>query len=142
MRSVKIDISGTSWKHRRVIRRAARCALKHEGIRAKCQIAVNVIDEAEMIALNSRTRNIDKTTDVLSFPDGENGYLGDIAICMPVVERQAEEFGHGLRRELSYMVVHSVLHLLGYDHVDEGEQKEAMRERERAILKTMGYDDD
>ncbi|MCL2546806.1 MAG: rRNA maturation RNase YbeY [Oscillospiraceae bacterium] len=138
MRNVKISVSSAPWSMRRAIKRAARCALRCEGVDGKRQIAVACVDEESIRGLNARTRNIDKTTDVLSFPSGEDVFLGDVAICLPIVEQQAVEFGHSVRRELSYMTVHSILHLLGYDHVDEGAEKARMRAREKEIMETLG----
>ena len=102
--------------------------------------------------VNREFRGIDRETDVLSFPlndlipgkfdpegcerDWDTGavMLGDMMISIPACEKQGEEFGHGFEREIQYLAVHSVLHLLGYDHVDEGEQKRLMRAREKAIM--------
>ena len=127
-------------------------ALERDGVTLPCEISVLVTDDAGIQEINRDMRGIDAPTDVLSFPmfslqpgcppDGE-GYLdldsglcplGDMAISLERAMAQALEFGHGLERELSYLTVHSVLHLLGYDHLDEGEMKAQMRQREEEIL--------
>lgn len=106
---------------------------------------------------NLETRGVDRPTDVLSFPmfelspgekpraewaDPDTGkvFLGDMVISLERANEQAEEYGHSLERELCYLTVHSVLHLLGYDHLDEGPMKRQMREREEKILTEMGLD--
>ena len=127
-------------------------ALKAEGIEEDCVISVMLTDDEGIRAVNSEFRGIDRATDVLSFPlnelepgefdaeycerDFETGaiMLGDMMISVPRCEEQGEEFGHGYEREIMYLTVHSVLHLLGYDHVDEGEMKKQMRSREKEIM--------
>ena len=107
------------------------------------------VDDEQIKEYNNEYRNIDKSTDVLSFPLGENGIydvnpltnnkmLGDIVISVEHAIAQGELYGHGLRREIAYLTVHSMLHLLGYDHVDEGVEKAKMREKEEAILTKLG----
>ena len=96
-------------------------------------IAVRCLDEAEMAELNSRWRERDGATDVLSFPAGFVGadgrrHLGDIALCMPVAERQARARGHSLRREAALLALHGLLHLLGYDHERDGGEMEAIEQ--------------
>ena len=135
-----------------VIRKAAEKALLAEGIDIPCLISVMLTDEEGIRTVNREYRGVDRETDVLSFPlnelkpgefdpgicerDWETGavMLGDMMISLPACEKQGEEFGHGFDREISYLTVHSVLHLLGYDHMDEGEQKRQMRARETAIM--------
>lgn len=134
----------------------ARCitgALRQQGVRAACEINVLVTDDAGIRAINRASRKIDKATDVLSFPmfeltagqlpasweaykDPETGLvpLGDMAISLERAKQQAAEYGHSAQREVGYLTIHSVLHLLGYDHVDEGEMKRQMRAAEEAIL--------
>ena len=96
--------------------------------------------------LNREYRGIDRATDVLSFPflDFETPdvtvLLGDIVISRDTAYRQAEEYGHSPKREFCFLAAHSALHLLGYDHLDEGEEKAKMRAREKAIMKELGYD--
>ncbi len=135
-----------------LIKKAARMALDAEGVDVPCIISVMLTDDEGIHSVNREFRGVDRATDVLSFPQNElipgqfdaegcerdldTGaiLLGDMMISVPRCEAQGEEFGHGYERELMYLTVHSVLHLLGYDHVDEGEQKRRMREREKAIM--------
>ena len=122
--------------------RAAQSALDSEQRDGDLTI---LIDTPERIrTLNREFRNVDRVTDVLTFPawEGEislsaDGYLGDIMICYDRAKEQAEEFGHSLRRELSFLAVHGVLHLLGYDHMTEADEKR-MREKQTAILEGIG----
>ena len=139
------------------IRTCINAVLKAEGVTAKCEINVLVTDDAGIREINRTSRNIDSATDVLSFPmfelapgelpadwteyeDPDTGLvpLGDMCISLERAAAQAREFGHSLEREVSYLAVHSVLHLLGYDHLDEGPMKRQMREREEAILNGLG----
>ena len=135
-----------------LIKKAINMALSAENVQESCIINVVLTDDEGIRAVNLQERNIDSATDVLSFPaneltpgefnaevcewdyDNDAVYLGDMMISVPRCEQQGEEFGHGYERELMYLTVHSVLHLLGYDHVDEGEMKRQMREREKAIM--------
>ncbi len=135
-----------------LIKKAAQMALDAEGVDVPCIISVMLTDDEGIHSVNREFRGVDRATDVLSFPQNElipgqfdaegcerdldTGaiLLGDMMISVPRCEAQGEEFGHGYERELMYLTVHSVLHLLGYDHVDEGEQKRRMREREKAIM--------
>ena len=135
-----------------LIRKAAEKALLAENVQAPCLISVMLTDAEGIRRVNREFRGVDRETDVLSFPlneltpgafdpedceqDRETGavMLGDMMISIPACEKQGEEFGHGFNREIQYLTVHSVLHLLGYDHVDEGEQKRRMRAREKAIM--------
>ncbi|HIS52480.1 MAG TPA: rRNA maturation RNase YbeY [Candidatus Onthomonas avicola] len=140
-----------------LLRRAIAAALEEEGVAVPCEISVLLTDEAGIQAINRDQRGVDQPTDVLSFPmfdltpgeppteesaetDPETGLfpLGDMAISLPRARAQAEEYGHPLSRELAYLAVHSVLHLLGYDHLDEGEEKRRMREREEAVMARLG----
>ena len=115
-------------------------------------VSITLTDLKNIRNLNCKHRNIDKETDVLSFPMFEKeeidkkvakndfqieDILGDMVICIPKVEEQAEEYGHSFERELSYMVVHSFYHLMGYDHMEE-EPKKEMRQKEEYILKQLG----
>ena len=138
-----------------LIRKVIRTALAAEGVTLPCEVDVNLTDDAGIHEINREMREVDRPTDVLSFPvfdltpgelpdemDADPGTglipLGDMVISMERVAAQAQEFGHSNRRELCYLVVHSVLHLLGYDHLDEGPQKAQMRGREEAILAELG----
>ena len=134
------------------IRTCINAVLKAEGVTAKCEINVLVTDDAGIREINRTSRNIDSATDVLSFPmfelapgelptdwteyeDPDTGLvpLGDMCISLERAITQAKEFGHTTRREVGYLTIHSMLHLLGYDHLDEGPQKRQMRAREEAI---------
>ena len=138
-----------------LIRRAIRTALAEEGMDLPCEISVLLTDDAGIHRTNLEMRGVDRPTDVLSFPmfeltpgehpdeldaDPATGLipLGDMVLSMERVAAQAKEFGHSRRRELCYLVVHSVLHLLGYDHLDEGEEKARMRRREDAVMAALG----
>ena len=134
------------------IRKCIQETLKAEGITAACEINVLVTDNRGIQIINRESRNIDAPTDVLSFPmfqleagnppldwseyqDPATGLvpLGDMCISLERAVAQAQEFGHSVRREVGYLTIHSMLHLLGYDHLDEGPQKQQMRSREEAI---------
>ena len=113
----------------------------------RCEISVTFVDLDEIHELNKQYRGVDKPTDVLSFPQFDDLEeeipevceicLGDVVICEQKAREQAEEFGHSFERELVYLFTHSVLHLLGYDHMEDDEKK-AMREREEEIMKQIG----
>ena len=141
--------------HFDLLRRVISAALDAEGVDVPCEVDVLITDDAEIHAINLEQRQVDRPTDVLSFPmfelqpgdkpaedwaDPATGLvpLGDMVISLERCAAQAQEFGHPLERELSYLAVHSVLHLLGYDHMDEGPMKAQMREREEAILTNLG----
>ena len=134
------------------IRTCIRETLKAERIAVPCEINVLVTDDAGIQTINKASRDIDRPTDVLSFPmfnltpgappedwsdyiDPGTGLcpLGDMCISLERAVAQAKEFGHSTKREVGYLTIHSMLHLLGYDHLDEGEQKKQMRAREEAI---------
>lgn len=139
-----------------IIRKCIETTLKVESIEADCEINVLVTNDRGIRAINNASRNIDKATDVLSFPmfqleagnppkdweeylDAETGLcpLGDMCISLERATAQAKEFGHSVKREVGYLTIHSMLHLLGYDHLDEGEQKKQMRTREEVIAATI-----
>ena len=135
-----------------LIKKAARLALEAEGVSVPCVISAMLTDDEGIRRVNAEFRGVDSATDVLSFPlnelrpgafdpalcerDMDSGavLLGDMLIDVPRCESQGEDFGRGYEREISYLTVHSVLHLLGYDHVDEGEMKKQMRAREKQIM--------
>ena len=135
-----------------LVRKAAESALKAEGVAEDCILSVLLTDDEGIRRINREFRGLDRPTDVLSFPmndliagqfdpaqcerDPESGeiLLGDMVLSIPRCEEQGEEFGHGFSREIQYLTVHSVLHLLGYDHVDEGPMKKQMRAREKLIM--------
>ena len=139
-----------------IIRNCVDAVLREEKVNVPCEINILVTNDQGIRAINSASRNIDKPTDVLSFPmfqltageapedwrayiDPETGLcpLGDMAISLERAISQAKEFGHSTRREVGYLTIHSMLHLLGYDHLDEGPQKAQMRAREEAIAATI-----
>ena len=139
-----------------IIRKCIEATLRAAGITADCEINVLVTNNKGIHAVNLASRNIDKPTDVLSFPmfqleagnppqdweaylDPETGLcpLGDMCISLERAEAQAKEFGHSAKREVGYLTIHSMLHLLGYDHLDEGPQKAQMRAREEAVAATI-----
>ncbi len=118
--------------------------LEEERLSLDKEVSVSFVDNDEIQSLNREYRNIDKETDVLSFPvnfefsiEGEDEPLGDIIMSVEKAREQAEEFGHSLLREMVYLTIHSMLHLLGYDHMDENSKK-IMREKERAIVRAVG----
>ena len=135
-----------------IIRRCIQETLKAEGIDVPCEINVLITNDRGIHAINKASRDIDRPTDVLSFPmfeltpgeppenwddylDLETGLcpLGDMCISLERATAQAKEFGHSARREVGYLTIHSMLHLLGYDHLDEGPMKKQMRAREEAV---------
>jgi len=139
-----------------LLRSAAAAVVYQEGLRGRVRVDVLITDDDHIQALNREYRGVDQPTDVLSFPlqdlspETEQGEgrrfvlppratrnLGDVVISFPTAQRQAAEFGHTLRRELAYLCVHGLLHLLGYDHENE-EQRRAMREREERALAAVG----
>lgn len=155
---ITADMEGTADKRTcALIRRTIRTALAAEGLTAPCEVDVLLTDDEGIHQINLDMRNVDRPTDVLSFPefdlkpeelpaaeDADPGTglipLGDMVLSMERVAAQAEEYGHSRQRELAYLVTHSVLHLLGYDHLDEGEMKQQMRGREEAIMALLGLE--
>lgn len=134
---------------RMLVRRCCTAVLVHEEFDGDAEISVTFVDDERIRELNSQFRNIDRSTDVLSFPLGENGVydinyetgaklLGDIVISIPHAVAQAEEYGHSLQREIGFLTVHSMLHLLGYDHVNGGLESVRMREKEETVLTKLG----
>ncbi len=138
------------------IKRCIRGALDQEGVRVPCEINVLLTDNPGIREINRELRGVDRETDVLSFPMFEFTPgdfpedvtelldpgsdllpLGDMALSVEKIKSQAEEFGHSQEREIGYLTVHSVLHLLGYDHLDEGSMKKQMRAREDAIMEYL-----
>ena len=128
--------------------------LDEESFRSSAEVSVTIVDAEEIRHINSEQRSIDAVTDVLSFPmlefnekkevinsdfdmDGENLLLGDIVICAERALEQAQEFGHSFKREMAFLTVHSMLHLLGYDHMNEHDEKE-MFARQEEILDMLG----
>ena len=151
---VTADVPGVSDEKKALIRRVIRTALAMQGVDFPCEVDVLVTSDAGIHQINLDMRQVDRPTDVLSFPefeltpgelpgaeDADPGTglvpLGDMVISLEHVAAQAKEYGHSNRRELAYLVTHSVLHLLGYDHLDEGPMKAQMREHEEAIMKRL-----
>lgn len=135
-----------------IIKECITATLREENIHIPCEINVLITNNTGIQGINKAYRNIDRHTDVLSFPmfdltpgqppedwseyiDMDTGMcpLGDMAISLEQAITQAKEYGHTSRREIGYLTIHSMLHLLGYDHMDDGPQKEQMRSREEAI---------
>ena len=154
---VTADVPGISESLRAFIRKVIRTALAAQGVDFPCEVDVCVTGDARIREVNLEQRGVDRPTDVLSFPmfslepgqlpgpedaDPATGLipLGDMMLSMERVQAQAKEYGHSNRRELAYLVVHSVLHLLGYDHLDEGPEKARMRAREEAIMAELGLE--
>lgn len=139
-----------------IIQKCVEATLASEGVAVPCEINVFVTNDRGIQAINKASRDIDKPTDVLSFPmfqlepgqlpDDWEEYLdpetdmcplGDMAISLERAIAQAKEFGHSTRREIGYLTIHSMLHLLGYDHLDDGPMKAQMRQREEEIAATI-----
>ncbi len=134
---------------RMLIRRCCNAVLVNENFDGSAEISVRFVDDEIIHELNREYRHVDRSTDVLSFPLGENGVydinhdtgakiLGDIVISMQHAVMQADLYGHSLQREIAFLTVHSMLHLLGYDHEAEGLERVRMREKEEAVLTQLG----
>lgn len=125
---------------RRRIKKAACAVLRAENVTEKAELSVLLTDDEGIHIINREMRSVDAPTDVLSFPMGDTDpqtgrlVLGDMVLNVDRAKAQGAEYGHGAEHEISYLTVHSVLHLLGYDHVDEGEMKREMRAREKFIM--------
>lgn len=135
---------------RLLIRKCCSAVLTEEKFTEDAEISVSFVDDKQINDLNKEFRDIDSSTDVLSFPLGEDGnydlnnetmayMLGDIVISLETATYQAELYGHSLEREVGFLTVHSMLHLLGYDHVDDSLDERIMREKEESILERLGY---
>ena len=134
---------------RMLIRRCCNAVLTMEEFPGSVEVSVTLVNNKQIRELNNEYREIDRVTDVLSFPMGENGkydtdpstgakMLGDIVISMEKAVEQADRFGHSLQREIGYLTAHSMLHLLGYDHEDNGLQRLRMREKEEKVMSLLG----
>jgi len=151
---ITADIQGVSERAKALIRRTIRTALALEGVDFPCEIDVSVTDDAGIHEINRDMRSVDAPTDVLSFPafdlspgelpdpdDADPGTglipLGDMVLSYERVAAQAKEYGHSRSRGLAYLVTHSVLHLLGFDHMDEGPEKAMMRLHEERIMAAL-----
>ena len=139
-----------TYKLKMLVRQAVLASLEYEGFGADTELSVTFTDNEGIRAINAEYRGIDAPTDVLSFPltdyegvdfpiaDEPCSSLGDIVISLERADEQAEQFGHSFEREVAFLTVHSMLHLLGYDHVNSEEEDAEMRRRQREILETMG----
>lgn len=153
---IESELEGTE-AYEALLRQVIPAALEAERVPFPCEVDVLFTDDGGIQEINREQRGVDRPTDVLSFPmfeltpgvppgpedvetDPETGLvpLGDMVLSVERAQAQGEEYGHGSRRELAYLAVHSVLHLLGYDHLDEGPMKAQMRAREEAILDKLG----
>ena len=134
---------------RMLVRRCCTAVLAMEDFEGKAEVSVMFVDDDTIHQLNKQHRDIDRATDVLSFPLGEDGVydinndtgaklLGDIVISIPHALDQADRYGHSLQREIGFLTVHSMLHLLGYDHVNGGIESVRMREKEETVLTKLG----
>ena len=144
------DIENVTSELRCLVKAAVYAALAYEDFRRSAEISVTFTDNEGIREINREHRDIDSATDVLSFPilgDDEDGdvnpgtgaaILGDIVLSLERAREQAAEFGHSYTREVAFLTVHSVLHLLGYDHVNSEEEDKEMRARQHAILEYMG----
>lgn len=136
------DVMAVRHSLRLLVRRAIVATLQYEGVKKDCEVSVTFTDDEGIRALNRSYREIDRATDVLSFPLFEESdtekQLGDIVISLERCEAQAAEFGHSFERECAFLTVHSTLHLLGYDHETGEEDERDMRQRQTAIVTAMG----
>lgn len=151
---IETEVDGAE-EYAGLLREVIPAVLEAEKIETPCEVDVLFTDDEGIHQINLEQRQVDRPTDVLSFPmfdltpgehpgpeDADPGTglvpLGDMVISLERARAQGEEFGHGTRREVAYLAVHSVLHLLGYDHMDEGPMKRQMRQREEDILTALG----
>ena len=156
MKSVKVRISNDQKNVkiptgiRLLIRRCCHAVLENEKFEGSAEVSVRFVNNEQIRELNREYRNIDSETDVLSFPLGENGVydvnrdtgaklLGDIVISMEKAVEQAELYNHAIQREIGFLTVHSMLHLLGYDHENGGLEEVHMREKEETVLTRIGW---
>ena len=138
-----------SYKLKMLVRRSILATLDYEDVESNCEVSVTFTDNEGIRALNAEYRNIDRATDVLSFPlinydEGEEledeVMLGDIVLSLERAREQAEEFGHSFERECAFLCAHSTLHLLGYDHELSDEDDADMRRRQSEIMKKLGLE--
>ena len=140
-----------SYKLKMLTRRAVEAVIEHEQYNNACEVSITYTDNEQIHALNLQYRQVDRPTDVLSFPmmdfSGESDEpvadepvvsLGDIVISLEKAAEQAEEFGHSFEREVAFLTVHSMLHLLGYDHETGEEDERDMRRRQSEIVDKLG----
>ena len=151
---IETEVDGAE-EYADLLRQVIPAALEAQGVDVPWEVDVLFTDDEGIHQINLEQRGVDRPTDVLSFPmfdlrpgelptaeDADPGTglvpLGDMVLSLERAKAQGKEFGHGTRREVAYLAVHSALHLLGYDHMDEGPMKARMREREEAILGQLG----
>lgn len=138
---------------RLLVRRCCNASLVAENFEGSAEVNVTFVDDEQIRELNKQYRNIDSATDVLSFPMGDNRIfdidpdtgayvLGDVVISLEHAEAQAKKYGHSLQQEVAFLTVHSMLHILGYDHVNGGVEAMRMREREDKIMRALGFEHD
>ena len=153
---ITTDVEGINDSQKAFIRKVIRTALAAEGVTFPCEVDVSITDDAGIHEINLEMREVDRPTDVLSFPmfelepgvppEGEDYLdpatdlcpLGDMCISLERAAAQAEEFGHSFNREAAFLTVHSVLHLLGYDHLLSEEDDMDMRRRQKDIMNEIG----
>lgn len=146
----KLDVT---YNLKMLIREAVETTLDFEDFRNACEVSVTFTDNEGIHQLNKKYRGVDKPTDVLSFPlfdyDGVSeeppvdeilNNLGDIVISLEKAKEQAAEYGHSFKRETAFLCVHSMLHLLGYDHEKSEEEDRDMRARQTEIMRIMGLE--
>ena len=124
-----------------LIKKAVEGTLEYENFDKNCEISVTFTDNENIRELNREYRDIDRETDVLSFPmddEGDEVVLGDVVISLEKAKEQAEEYGHSIEREISFLCVHSCLHLLGYDHETREEDEKEMFMKQHEILEKIG----
>ena len=157
MQKTKVYISNKQSKMpvdsglRSLIRKVCATTLKQQQFAFGAEINVSLVDDEEICKINCKFREIDKSTDVLSFPLGYNDeydinyatglkQLGDIVISLEHAAAQAEEYGHSYEREVGYLTAHSMLHLLGYDHINSDDEAKVMRTNEEAVMTMLGLE--
>jgi len=153
--TVKINITNNYKKEklpknaRTLVRKAVKAVLLCEKFSDNAEVEVTFVSDEEIREMNAEFRDMDKSTDVLSFPLGENGQydvnpendclmLGDIVISVDHANAQADLYGHGTDREIAFLTIHSMLHLLGYDHVNNEKEEKIMRQKQNEALEIMG----
>ena len=145
------ELLPVTYKLKMLVRRAIEATLDFEQYGNTCEVSVTFTDDASIHELNKKFRGVDRPTDVLSFPlfdyEGESeeppvdelmGMLGDVVLSLETAARQAEEYGHSFEREVAFLTVHSMLHLLGYDHETSEADEADMRQRQREIMERLG----
>lgn len=122
---------------KKVLKKTAKVSAKQEGVKAN--VSLLVTDDKEIARLNEKYRGINDSTDVLSFPSDDVGYYGDVVISLEKAQAQAATYNHSMEREAAFLMAHAMLHLFGYTH-KEPEHEQEMREKQREIMKVLGYE--